>query len=97
MRIKRIKQPSQQTDTSIAAYKANLAVAGTQRARVWRNIRDAGASGVTDQEIQLDLEMTACTEHPRRGELVKKGLVEDSGRRRMTNAGRSAIVWRLVP
>ena len=82
--------------TSIAAYVANLEVADTQRAKVWRVLRDVGEEGATDQEIQIYLDMTACTEHPRRGELVDKGLVEDSGLRRETNAGRLAIVWRLT-
>jgi hypothetical protein len=32
----------------------------------------------------------------RRAELVAKGLVEDSGKRRLTASGRKSIVWRAV-
>ncbi len=91
-------QPSEKSClTALAEYVANLDVANTQRGRVWRMIRDAGLNGVTDSEVQYALDMTACTEHPRRGELVAKGLVENSGRLRATlHSGRKAIVWRVV-
>lgn len=32
----------------------------------------------------------------RRKELVDKGLIEDNGKRRLTQAGRWAVVWRAV-
>lgn len=47
----------------------------------------------TDEEVQDSLGMNPSTERPRRGELVEKKLVRDSGDRRCTRSGRRAIVW----
>ena len=53
--------------------------------------------GQTDEEMQDWLPMNPSTQRPRRGELVKAGLVEDSGEKRRTRSGRWATVWRPVP
>jgi len=55
--------------------------------RSWRQ------EGATDQEIQDALSMDPSTERPRRVDLVKRGLVKDSGRTRLTRSGRKATVW----
>lgn len=47
----------------------------------------------TDEEVQDALGMNPSTERPRRVELVEKKLVRDSGDRRLTKAGRRAVVW----
>jgi len=47
----------------------------------------------TDEEVQDALGMNPSTERPRRGELVEKHLVRDSGKRRNTKSGYRAIVW----
>jgi hypothetical protein len=44
--------------------------------------------------MQAELQMQGSTQRPRRVELVRAGLVVDSGLRRRTFAGRSAVVWK---
>ena len=84
------------SDTSEAASDSVADSAGTKRGEVLEALRLAGARGLTDWEIQqrtggLHQSMTA-----RRRELVLRGLVRDSGRRRATQTGRQAVVWVLV-
>lgn len=64
----------------------------TQRAQLHAAIA-ASAIGLTDEEAQSKLGMEGSTQRPRRGELVKAGLVKDSGVKRMTKAHKWAIVW----
>lgn len=52
--------------------------------------------GLTDEEAFDILEMNPNTERPRRVELVKAGLVEDSGRVRLTHSEVEAGVWVTV-
>jgi DNA-binding IclR family transcriptional regulator len=47
----------------------------------------------TDEEIATELSMNPSTVRPRRGELVRRGLVVQDGTRR-TASGRMATVWR---
>ena len=61
--------------------------APTARARVLAAIRSTGEEGLTDKEAQALLGMRGSTQRPRRIELVKVGLVLDSGRTR----GRSTV------
>lgn len=49
----------------------------------------------TDEEMQIDGGMIPSTQRPRRIELCELGLVCDSGARRRTSRGRSAVVWQL--
>lgn len=70
--------------------------APTLRAKVWAYIRLAGEHGVTDEEGEDWLGLRSQTYTPRRGELVRLGLVVDSGRRRMTRGNRPAAVWVAV-
>jgi hypothetical protein len=81
------------SDTSHAAAVSAQWNADTQRAKVYRSLSRAGFFGRTDHELQSILAMNPSTERPRRVELVKKGLVKDSGRRRLTPSGRKAVVW----
>lgn len=53
----------------------------------------ASSSGMTDEEIQVALDMNPSTERPRRIELVNAGRVRDSGRTKATRSGRQAVVW----
>lgn len=57
---------------------------------------DGKMGGLTDEEIQRVLKLNPSTERPRRIELVKAGLVRDSGRKRQTISGREATVWVAV-
>lgn len=52
--------------------------------------------GATDEELQDLLQMNPNTERPRRVELVRMGLVRDSGLTRTTRSGRKATVWVAV-
>lgn len=96
MKINRIKKQHKHTDTSLAAYLHILEVSDSLRARVWEFIKEAGPTGVIDQEIQHALDLGPQTETARRGELLHAGLVYDSGERRKTSSGRWAIVWKAI-
>ena len=50
-------------------------------------------SGATDEQIQEFCNMNPSTQRPRRIELLKAGLIRDSGRKRRTRSGRQATVW----
>lgn len=79
--------------TSDVAARMIAGHAAAQRAAVLRVIVEAGALGATDAEIEAATGIRAQSVSPRRGELVKLGLVEDSGTRRPTPRGRPAAVW----
>lgn len=82
--------------TSKAAATSIVPKAGTLRAMVLEFLKDRrywGIDGATDEEIQDELEMPQNTARPRRVELVRAGLVIDSGRSRPTKSGRMATVW----
>jgi hypothetical protein len=80
--------------TSYAAAVENAAHSGTQRRRVFDEIYRS--HGATDHEMQKNLAMNSSTQRPRRVELVRMGLVRDSGRKRLTPSGRWAVVWDVV-
>lgn len=82
--------------TSAIAKRSIRSVAGTMRAKVFLQILKMGAFGATLEELERDLAMPGNTVRPRRQELEQRGLVENSGRERLTTSGRSAIVW-VVP
>lgn len=79
--------------TAHAAASAIEPVSGAQRRAVLRVLTDAGAAGLTDEEMQERLVMDPSSQRPRRVELVNAGLVVDSGRKRQTSARRQATVW----
>lgn len=84
-------------NTSIEAKDSMTECAATMRARVLTLLRGFPTSGATDEQIQHCLSMNPSTERPRRIELVRMGLVRDSGRTRETSSGRKAIVWTVLP
>lgn len=86
-------QPHSNNTTSLDAAKQIEPNSGTLEEKVLLAIRKAGATGMTDQEIQKALGMNPNTQRPRRGTLHAKNLIADSGRTRHTASGRSAIVW----
>jgi hypothetical protein len=67
--------------------------AGTKRAELLLFLRDQGAAGATDEEMQYSVPMSANTQRPRRVELVQGGYVVDSLRTRKTISGDEAVVW----
>jgi hypothetical protein len=50
----------------------------------------------TDEEIQRGLNMEGSTQRPRRVELLRASLIEDSGEKGTTSSGRLATKWRVV-
>lgn len=86
-------------ETSGQAAVANFPRSGTQRATVldviYRHSWLRG-HGLTDEEIATYAKLTGNSVRPRRGELVRDGLVVDSGERRGTWMGNPAVVWTLT-
>ena len=64
-----------------------------QRA-VLKALDDAGEDGLTEEEIQDKLAMLPGTEKRALRELAGMLLVQTTGERRATRAGRQANVWR---
>ena len=82
--------------TSKAAAAGVEPTAGTKRAKVLEYIRSCSAQGATDEEMQQCIPMLSNTQRPRRVELLKAGLIVDSGLTRKTVGGDDAVVWRAV-
>lgn len=72
----------------------SLARRATQRRTVLMILRGL-PEGVTDEELVslIGANLSPSGVRTRRHELVEQGLVVDTGIRRKTNSGRSAIVW----
>jgi predicted transcriptional regulator len=81
------------SETSLAAAEAIRPRLGELQQRVLAVVRHSPA---TDEEIQDALGMGPSTERPRRVELVRAGLVRDSGETRATRSGRQAVVWEVT-
>lgn len=79
-------------DTSRLAADAASRRSPSQRSRVWTTLLELGEA--TDYELSIACQILRTSAAKRRQELVDAGLVEDSGRRRDTDTGSSAIVWR---
>jgi hypothetical protein len=82
--------------TSIAAAVAITPDTPTLRRQVLDYIVSQGQRGATDEQIQEALAMNPSTQRPRRIELVRDGLVRDSGTTRLTGSGRKAVVWTVT-
>lgn len=63
------------------------------RDRIYNFILRSGAAGLTDEEISEGLKAAGDVSRPRRNELVRSNQVVNSGYRRATKRGRTAIVW----
>ena len=81
------------SETSKAAAASMRKTRGWIMQRVLDCIRGAGGNGLTDEEIQLRLDLQGNTERPARVALVAQGGVVDSGNKGRTAAGRSAVLW----
>lgn len=66
----------------------------TQRELLLMALAQLGS--LTDAQLQDFTRLSESTERPRRGELVKAGLVRDSGQRRKYKGHLEAIVWELT-
>jgi len=80
-------------DTSVAAADAIAPKLGRLQRMAGAAIRDAGAHGLTADELAARLEMERYSIQPRTSELRRKGLIRDSGQRRPNRTGKAAIVW----
>jgi predicted ArsR family transcriptional regulator len=81
--------------TSVEAYRSldNEALA----AKALKHIRDNCAhDGITADELAIAWRCTHNHAAPRLTHLKQHGQIVDSGERRMTRAGRTAIVWKLA-
>jgi len=80
------------TDTSKSAYIQQKPKLLTKRERVFEFLKTQAS---TNYEIAEELEMTLSSVCARCRELQVLDLVEDSGKRRDTPYGKTAIVWRI--
>ena|SRR5690242_1064017 len=80
-------------DTSIdAARSIGISASRLQRIAL-RAIRSAGARGLTTNELAARVRIDRDSIQPRTSELRERGLIRDSGARRLNANGKRAIVW----
>jgi len=80
-------------DTSIAAAVALAPKLGRLQRMANAAIHNAGAHGLTADELAAQLHFDRWSIQPRTSELKRKGLIRDSGQRRPNSTGKQAIVW----
>ena len=80
------------SDTSRAAAESIESLTGEMHRQVYDQINDHPS---TDDELEVALKLRHQTVTARRRELVLRGLVRDSGKRRVTRSGRKATVWEV--
>jgi hypothetical protein len=68
-------------------------VTGRLRTMVFDAIRESGDEGLTDDQIEVLLDLRHQTASARRRELVQQKWIRDSGRTRKTRSGSPATVW----
>lgn len=82
-------------DTSAAAAEGLAPHLGRLQRLTLDAITDAGAHGLTANELAAALDVPREAIQPRTSELRRKGLIVDSGTRRFNSNGKKAIVWTL--
>lgn len=80
-------------ETSVAAADALAPKLGRLQRMAENEIRDAGARGLTADELAARLGMERWEMRPRTSELKRKSRIRDSGQRRPNCTGKLAIVW----
>lgn len=80
-------------ETSRQAAALARPEAASRRGQALAFIVGRGSHGATDHEIAEALGWQIPMTTPRRGELVRLGLVKDSGARRLSPWNRPSIVW----
>lgn len=75
-----------------AARSIEISVGHLQRIAL-RAIRAAGARGLTTHELAEMVRIHRDSIQPRTSELRRRGLIQDSGARRINATGKHAIVW----
>lgn len=91
------KTPHNNTPTSCIAAKLAQTFAASQQEQVFQAIEQAGANGLTDQEIETALNIAGNSVRPRRRKLVELGRVKESGNLRLTDSKSPAVVWIVTP
>lgn len=81
------------TGTSQQAAESMRQSAATLRTRALSLLMD---EPLTADEVAQRMNETVLAIRPRCTELLKLGLIEDSGKRRLNASGRPAIVWKAV-
>jgi len=82
-------------DTSMEAADAIAPKIGRLQRMVLAAISEAGADGLTTDELSALLNIDRGSSQPRTSELRLLGLIVDSGQRRKNRSGIRAIVWTL--
>lgn len=80
-------------DTSIEAFEEIQPKIRKMHATIFDWL-DKQPNGATDEEMQVALGMNPSTQRPRRGEMVKLGMVAKTPFTRTTKSGKKAIVWK---
>jgi len=91
-----IGAPHNGTDTSVTAAVAAAPKAPTQKKQILWWIAACEGYGATEDEIEVGMGFLRSAICARVNELVKEGLLRDSGQRRETRWNRPAIVWVLT-
>ena len=94
--IKDTFPPYSEPDTSFEAARRQKPVAQKKREVALEAIRETGDWGLTDEELAKVTGMPRLTAAARRNELVRQGLVEDSGRHRDSDQDCPCKVWVAV-
>jgi predicted HTH transcriptional regulator len=81
-------------ETSNAAYESVKPNLGTIKYRIASTVRETGS--MTDDEIEVALDLSHQTASAARRALVKDGVLEATGDKRPTRSGRLAQTWRVV-
>jgi predicted transcriptional regulator len=80
-------------DTSRAAWRSFVPVSAVLDRLIMEALTNAGDGGLTDLQIEETIGRKHQAVSANRRHLVERGLVVDSGRRRLLPTNRNAIVW----
>ena len=82
-------------DTSLIAFQNILHTLSRRQAQVYFAFKDSPQDNLTDGELSRKLGWPINCVTPRRGELEKKGVLVDAGRRVCTVTGSLRHCWKL--
>lgn len=84
------------SDTSTEAAEAIAPKMKSMTNKIFDLIGSQGGYGLTDDEGMVQTNMDGNSYRPCRIDLMNRGLVDDSGLRRLTRRNRNAVVWKLT-